>query len=415
MLFTRSTLASLIGLALIASPALANDNRSHAMGGSGVANGKYFHSGSLNPALAANFEERDHFGLILPAAYFEAADQDQLTDRIDDFQDSFDQLEWLLEQADMGVPVNEQQVEQARGQLADDFTNIRGTVIADVGVHASASIPNRFAAASFFINTDLSAFTSAKPDENDIERILNAQSDNELNNLTSEGYVVGRLITDFGVALARDFNLFGRNLTFGVAPKVQQIESFTYFSALSDIDTDDFDADEYRSSSSAVNVDLGMTMDLSERMSFGVSVQNLLSQEVDGQPIYSRQLNDLVSLDYEIKPHAVAGLGYNTRRMSLSLDLDLTKQNYLGLSPASQLQVFGESRETQFVRAGYEYDLARWIQVRLGYRHDLQDSYESAITAGLGFSPFGRMHINLSAMYADDRNLGAGVQLGFTF
>lgn len=277
------------------------------------------------------------------------------------------------------------------------------------------SIPNRFAAAQFFFNADLEAFGATRLDGDDIERILNAESTAELESLTSEGYVVGRLVTDLGVALARTFHVNGREVRFGLSPKLQELESFTYFSSIVDIDEDDFDAAEFRSSSSQLNLDVGMSMPITQRWSAGLTVRNLLRHEVSGEPIFSRQVEDFVTLGYELRPHAAAGLGYSTQRMTLSLDADLTSQNYLGLTNESQRQVFGDVRQTQFVRAGYEYNVARWVQLRLGYRHDLEGTYDDAITAGVGLSPFGRVHINVSGMYVDDRSFGAGAQLMFTF
>ncbi|MGX5915170.1 conjugal transfer protein TraF [Aliidiomarina sp. Khilg15.8] len=402
------------GASLLSFNALASDNRSFAMGGAGVANGTYNQAATLNPALVSTYEERDNFGLIIPSVYAEVADEGEMFDAVDDFQVAYDRLEALLNQAEQG-DISPAELEQARLDVADRFGEISGDLSARVGGQLALSIPNRFASAQFFVNSDLEAFGATRLDDNDIERILNATNVDALNDLTSEGYVVGRLVTDLGVAIGKRFTIGGRDIHVGIAPKIQEVESFTYFSALSNLDEDNFDADEFRSSSSQLNLDLGLSMPLTQRLSAGVSVSNLLSNEVDGQPIFSRRLNDTVSLDYEIKPHAVAGLGYNTRRMSLSLDLDLTSQNYLGLTDESQRVIFGDVHETQFVRAGYEYDVGRWVQFRLGYRHDLEGTYDDAITAGVGFSPFGRVHINVSGMYIDERSLGGGVQLMFTF
>ena len=413
---TRIALACSLGLGLtLTQSAVAQDNRTFAMGGAGVANGNYYQAASLNPALVAAYEDRDHFGLILPSLYAEATDEDEVFDAVDDFQDSFDRLENLLQQWEQGQDVTEGEVEQARQQVAQDFGNIEGTLVGRLGGQLALAIPNRFAAMQFFANAELEAFGAPLLDEGDVDILLDAESMGALDELNSEGFVVGRLVTDLGVAIGSSFSIGGRDIRWGIAPKLQEVESYTYFSALTDIDEDDFDSSEYRSSSSEVNLDLGLSMELTERLSAGLTLNNAISHTVEGQPTQSNQFGDLVTLDYEIEPHAVAGLGYNTQRMSLSLDVDITTQNYLGMTDESQLMAFGQVRETQFVRAGYEYNVANWVQVRRGYRHDLEDTYEDAITAGLGLSPFGRLHLNVSAMYIDDRSFGAGAQLMFTF
>ncbi|RUO18450.1 conjugal transfer protein TraF [Aliidiomarina maris] len=392
----------------------AADNRTQAMGGAGVANGNYYQAASLNPALVARYEDRDRLGIILPAINFEVADQDRIFDSVDDFQDAFDNLERLIRQAEQGG-VDEAQLQAAREDVAARFNDISGALVGNINGQVAVTLLNRHASAQFFANANLEAFGATRLDANDVDIFLNAEDLDALNEFTSEGFVVGRLITDYGVALGRKFNVAGRDFYLGVTPKIQEIESFTYFSALSDIDEDNFDSSEFRNSETSFNFDLGFSMTLTQRISAGLVLRNMVSNEVVGSPIYSRRVDDIVTLDYKVSRQAVAALGYRTMRMSLSLDVDLLAQNYLGLTDVSQLQVFGEVRETQFVRAGYEYALGRWAQLRLGYRHDLEGTYDDAYTAGLGFSPFGRVHFNVSASYIDDRSFGAGAQLMFTF
>ncbi|WP_126802578.1 conjugal transfer protein TraF [Aliidiomarina minuta] len=403
-----------IALATATSVSYA-DNRTQAMGGAGVANGKYTQAASLNPALVANYMQRDNFGLVLPAVFIELADSDELVDSIDNFQDSYDRLERLLEQAEQGQPVNEAEVQQARQQLAQDFADSEGRLNADLNLQASLSIPNRFLATSIYFNADANIFGGSSIASNDLDTILDAQTPGDLDNLDSEGYIVGYVTADLGLAMARNFTIAGREVAIGVAPKLQQMESIAYIAQLDNFDDDDFDAGEYRTSSDAFNLDLGMSIALSERTSLGFTVRDLFKHEVSSVPLFSRQAEEPVLLSYERAPKLTAGVGYNTERMAFSADLDLNAQNYLGLNQESQLLLFREHLQVQFARAGFELDLARWVQFRAGYRHDLKGTYDDAVTAGLGFSPFGRVHINVSALYAGENNMGAGAQLAFTF
>lgn len=404
-----------LAASLLTSTAAANDNRTFAMGGAGVANGNYYQAASLNPALAARYRERDNFGLILPSLRVEVEDEARLFDTIDEFQAAYDRLESLVRQLEQGGNVSEAQLEQARAQVSEQFNAINGAMVAGLGAQVALSVPNRFMSAQLFANADLQAFGAPRLDASDLDVFSNATSVDELENFASEAFVLGRATTEVGVALARSFSLGNRTIHFGIAPKMQELESFTYFSSLSDIDEDNFDSNEYRSANSQFNIDLGLSIPVTEKLSLGLVVKNLLANEVTGQPIYSNRLDSLVTLNYEVQTQAVVGLGYNTKRLSFSLDADLLSQNYLGLDSASQQLIFGQARETQFIRAGAELDLARWVQFRVGYRHDLEGTYQDAISAGLGLSPFGRLHINVSAMYIDDRSFGAGAQLMFTF
>lgn len=411
---TICTSALALTLATATSVSYA-DNRTQAMGGAGVANGNYTQAASLNPALVANYLQRDNFGLVLPAIFIEVANSDELVDSIDNFQDSFDRLENLLQQAEQGQPVNEANIQRARQQLTQDFAKTEGRLNADLNLQASISIPNRFLATSLFFNADADIFGGSSIAESDLDTILNAQRPADLENLNSEGYVVGYVTADLGLAMARNFTIAGREVAIGVAPKLQQMESIGYIAQLDTFDDDDFDAGEYRSSSDAFNLDLGVSVALSERSSLGLTVHDLFKHEVSSVPLFSRRSDEPVLLSYERGPKLTAGFGYNTEHMAFSADLDLNAQNYLGLNQESQLLLFREQFKVQFARAGFELDLARWVQFRAGYRHDLKGTYDDAVTAGLGFSPFGRMHINVSALYAGENNMGAGAQLAFTF
>ena len=63
----RITLAlAVISASMILSDNVQADARGFAMGGAGVATGSYLASPMYNPALAAEYENRDNFGMLLP-------------------------------------------------------------------------------------------------------------------------------------------------------------------------------------------------------------------------------------------------------------------------------------------------------------------------------------------------------------
>jgi hypothetical protein len=97
------------------------------------------------------------------------------------------------------------------------------------------------------------------------------------------------------------------------------------------------------------------------------------------------------------------GGSYNNSFFTASIDIDLTKT-----------EKFNVSNENQFVRVGMELNGYDWAQIRVGYRHDLKDNRDGLATFGLGFSPWNVVHLDLAVMYANENELGAGVEFSMT-
>lgn len=55
------------------------------------------------------------------------------------------------------------------------------------------------------------------------------------------------------------------------------------------------------------------------------------------------------------------------------------------------------------------------MQVRAGYRQNIISNDGSAFTAGLGFSPFDVVHLDITGIAGTDRTYGAVAQMQFTF
>ena len=402
---------------LCAGSAMA-ETRTLSMGGAGVANGNYIQAGFLNPALMARFEERDNVSLVFPSFGFNAADEENLIYRIDAFQERYERLEDLLDSGSNDVGA----IEAARDELKADFAEVKGDVNLEASFYAQLAIPAHLISVGLFVNAQPTIFTGPHLDMGDLAVIENATNAADLDNLVSAGIVVGSMRTDLGVALAKNFEFAGNTLGVGVAPKMQRIDTFAYAATIQSFDEDEFDANDFTSDDSYFNVDVGLTYTM-HNQSFRLVGNNLISQEVESAPFYSIDViinnivysNPTMPLLYEFKPEFVAGVGFRSKSFTLSADVDLTAQNYLHMSSESQRVLFGEEVKHQFARAGAEFDLWRTLQLRVGYRHDLEGTFDDMITAGLGFSPFGRIHINIMANYVSDRNLGAGAQLAFTF
>ncbi|MCC5856487.1 MAG: conjugal transfer protein TraF [Idiomarina sp.] len=409
----KLVLATAVALAVGASTAQA-ETRSLAMGGAGVSNGNYIQAGFLNPALMARFEERDHVGLVFPSISIEAADEAELIDKIDAFQEAFDRLDMLL---DSGA--SEAEITAARADLVNSLGEIEGEFSFAGTIYAKVAIPANFLATALYINATPGILAGPRVAQSDIELIQTASSASDLDALESAAFVVGTMRTDLGLILAKNFEMGEGRLSVGATPKLQRIDTFAYSESISTFDDDEYDASEFSNDDTVFNIDLGVVY-THGNWSAGVVGRNLISQNVQSAPFFNANPAapfgaGTIPIDYEFKPEFTAGIGYRTRMFTLALDADLVATNYLHMTRQSQELLFGEELKNQFLRGGVEVNLFRTLQLRAGFRHDLEGTFDDAITAGLGFSPFGRLHVNLTGIYTSDRNLGAGAQLAFTF
>jgi hypothetical protein len=91
--------------------------------------------------------------------------------------------------------------------------------------------------------------------------------------------------------------------------------------------------------------------------------------------------------------------------VTVAVDIELTKQERFA----------SLNDETQYLRFGIEGNAWDWAQLRAGYEIDMQDNADSAITAGIGLSPFDVVSLDLAGNYAGSNQLGASANLAFTF
>ena len=76
---------------------------------------------------------------------------------------------------------------------------------------------------------------------------------------------------------------------------------------------------------------------------------------------------------------------------------------------------FTSDNKRQFASLGAELNAWSWMQVRAGYRQNIISNDGSAFTAGLGFSPFDVVHLDITGIAGTDRTYGAVAQMQFTF
>ncbi|WP_078083364.1 conjugal transfer protein TraF [Microbulbifer mangrovi] len=383
-MWSKNQIASMVaaGTFLGSMPLAAEvfSGRGSAMAGAGVAGGDYTYSTLVNPATATNFEENDDFAVTFDFGLIASDNNDFLDtgEDLSDFLDGIDGMTATQEDADYIL-------EQLR--LLD-----RGSLTAEAGAQMTIAMPNSLVSGLLFVRQSAFVATDVQLAGSDVELLedFGSQIFDESDLQTAAG-AFGYTMQEIGFAAARDFTFGGSQLSIGATPKYQRVETIEYIETIGEFDNDDFEADDYMLEHTNFNIDFGATIDWGE-LQAGVSLRNALSQEYETVQ---------QGVEIQLEPQLTAGLGYTGEVVTLLADVDL-----------NSVELFDGAGEMQIARLGAEADLFDWAQLRIGYRHDLKDTYDGAITAGIGFSPFNVVQFHLSAIKSSDDTLGAALQFG---
>ena len=396
-----------------AASLISIDPRSFAMGGVGVASGTSANAGFVNPALLAAAQDKEDFSVEFPIIYGRLADPDDLVEAVDDIaeDDLVSEFDQALDAFNAAPLVNrvsgpeKTALINATRDLIGALESVSDkALLGEGGAAFVVGIPSKewgvsVQAAGWVVGGGFAKFTDEDAvffngvvdqlEANDPAIILNPVDTDTMNS-----YVEGRLgaIMEFGVSFAREFNVAGENVAFGVTPKYVEVATYDYQFVGNELDSADINVDEGEKTYSDFNVDFGVAKDFENGWKGGLVVKNLISQEyetVRGNKI-------------EIAPQARAGISHQNEWVAVAFDADLNAADPVGFES-----------ETQYIGLGAELDIFDTAQLRLGYRHNLKDSDTSVPTVGIGLSPFG-VHIDL-ALAANDDEVAFSGQLGFRF
>ena len=363
--------------------------RNSAMGGTGVASSHYTAAGLANPALLTRYGENDSFGLILPTVGVLAVDEDELVDALDQFQADFNTLRANV---------------VSMTATPAELTDLSNQLLAMDGKTAQLQIGGAFSFAVPSLNLAIVANSyvdgSIFPliDPNDIAQITGATMASDLDTLQSEMVGLGVAITEIGVAYAMELPLPGMDLSVGVTPKMQRVDTFNYSLSVQSFDSADIDDPQFRNSQTTFNIDFGAALDPLPGLTVGLMARNLVPNDTTTVVTGGR------SFAYNIDPTLTVGAAWDSDWFTIAADVDVT-----------EYERFKRGDGTQMLRAGAELNLFDWVQLRGGYQQDLQSTIEDVYTAGFGLSPFDVLHIDIAGMTDGDNAYGAVVQLAFTF
>lgn len=429
-IFKLSVVTLAVSFGVVTQAGAANtwaEARSDAMGGTGVASASYGSGVLINPALLAKAKPEDNVTVILPSVRAQISDKDNLRDKIDDINDKVDYYDDVIDNLTFADFITNptgtiNQVRGAATDLADELEYLDGkTARANAGAGIAVSIPNDVLSFAFVAKAYAHARVSSNIDQQDIDYLrgdrivadaglvaIGSSSDIITRNLNSTASGRAAIVSDYGVAVARQFQFGDVPVSIGVTPKLQKTWLFNYTTSIYDYDSSDFNSSRYRNDDTGFNVDAGIAADFGDNWTVGLSGQNLISRDIDTKDIQIRDGRTQEVRNYkdtyQISPVVTAGLAWHTDRVTLSADGDLT-----------ETKGFKSEEASQYVGVGAEVRPLDWLAVRAGYRADVKGDDSNVATAGIGFAPFNRVHVDLMGLYGEDETWGAGAQLSLTF
>lgn len=399
-----SNIARCISLVLLATGAAsanaATSNmeaRSDAMGGTGVASSHYGTAALSNPALLTHFGPTDDFSLVLPSVGAQVSDPNNTVDKADDVKDLWNRFDAAVD--------SQTGVSESAAALKSKLKDLKNThANGQVGASVIAAVPNNTLPFAVVVKSWGTVSVDGKVTDHDLQYLDNVAdgtlpaSSVDTDSLTSKAHGRAAAITDVGVAMAHQFETAGQPWSLGITPKYQRIDLFNYNVSVQNFDKNDINSSDYHNTKTGFNADLGMATNLRDNWTLGLAVQNIMPRSVDTKAINGEKET------FKVRPQATAGAAWHNGFLTTALDLDLT-----------QASGFTSDKKRQFASLGAELNAWSWMQVRAGYRQNVVSSEGNAFTAGLGFSPFDVVHLDITGIAGTDRTYGAVAQMQFTF
>lgn len=373
------------------------DARVMAMGGTGVAAGKFGSAPLINPALLAKSPADGKFSLIAPSLGAHADDAGHLIDSFKDVKPAWNKLERAINNGGSATA-------QA-GELKDIMSDLSGK---DANASASMAmvlaVPDAELPIALSINSWGQGTARGLVSQSDLDYLEGVRNGSitptpgDMDKLTSRAEGMVALVTDYGVSMAHPFTVADVPVAFGVTPKIQRIETWNYNVGINNYKSSDFKDGNWQRQTISGNIDAGFYADLQPNWTVALSAQNLIQNRVKSQEVNGTRTA------FVIRPQVTAGTAWTTGPITLSSDIDLT--------PVSG---FENVDKRQYIGAGAELQAAEWAQVRAGYRVDMRGNDHRAFTAGIGISPNDAVQFDLTAIAGRMRNIGGVAQFTFQF
>jgi len=207
--------------------------------------------------------------------------------------------------------------------------------------------------------------------------------------LTSQVQVSSLAIGEWGIAMSKEFNLWGQGVAFGLTPKIMQVEVYREDVNFVD-DTPSYG--ENKKSHLTMNLDLGAAADIFDHYRVGVSIRDILPKTFASEN----------GLEVQLEPRARLGLAYFNDYVTVGFDIDMIKNKPYASEPESQDLALG-------------VELSPWdvVDLRFGYRQDFGGERSDILSAGVRYQIW--RFVGEAAVATGDDIVGGSIQLGWAF
>lgn len=347
--------------------------RGDAMGGVGTVSASYLTAPFYNPALTAVYRRNDDAGMITPSLGISYNDENQLVNQIDGIA------------AGLGaIPPDPATLDAALTAIDGDSAKL------EVGGVVAFGIPNKFLAANIFGKVYTESFVTPRIDT------AAGNGLDKANNSIVEAVTVG--VTEVGISFGKYQTFLNQHIAFGISPKLQRIYTYSYATAFSSYELGDIRENE--TAETVFNLDAGALWFYGP-VRIGFAAKNLVGRDIKTkkyQHTAGAKTWD-IGYEYSLSPLYTVGVGVVADYFTISVDYDLNEEK--------RFSAFDDN--TQMLRAGFEVDIIRQMQLRGGYMMNLARDSENTITAGIGLSPLNLFQLDISANYTNENAMGASV------
>lgn len=425
MEFKKSRLILALATILGLSSAQAQDARSLAMGGTGIASAYGTAAGLMNPALLKKKQLK--FDAVVGVS-IEASDFEDSADSINKLADTAKSLERDINSvAGTGIAIGSSspsvsQISDSASEFNKRFKKLDGGLIGFVlnplvGITYNCADCNY--AFGLLVDNQIQGAVSAQIAGNDTDKFQNlvdATADGVIdasdasaltafglgtsgggnftfNTFDAQSKIIAAVAArqDIALPVARHFETQGNAFSMGVTPKFVQVAVFDKIGKVNEFN----DSDENIKEKSTLTFDVGAHYELPDTdFSVGAVVKDLIGTNLEAAN----------GATVQIAPQLKVGTAYEKQYFTLAADLDLNESELIKDS----------GQATQFLSLGAEATYNRWISLRLGYQNNLASDSSVGNRTSIGFGVLKNV-LQLSAFVGEEDEKGIALQSNISF
>ncbi|HCS62781.1 MAG TPA: hypothetical protein DIW64_01075 [Cellvibrio sp.] len=432
-------------LTLMSMPGMAisygvYDSRALAMGGSATAIGSHAQAAFYNPALLAFHDKEEEVGrdgrVYLPSIVVQVSDATEAAvNAIDDELDT--RLSSAINTFNAAPTIESAgQVAGSAQDLSDALDDIANQELSiDSFIGFTVSEPSNREGGAFYFGTRLIGGGLANVTEADsallddyidsmsqvaagadlttvatqYPQLINANGQliDPTSTLTSNADISALAISEWGMAMAKQFEWRDYAIAVGITPKLMRVDAFRDTADFNDsLDSAEEGVNELSDTQAThitLNADFGIAATIKEHYRVSLTLKDAFeksfttTQEPD--PVTGEEAPEL---KVTLSSRARFGVGYVHEKFSVGLDYDL-----------GEAKPMANEAGTQELSLGAEYRVFDALALRAGYRNDQTGLRDNLISGGIGYQ-WKRFVVDVAYASGGDYR-GGGLQLGWTF